>query len=283
MKNTDYVHFSGDNVYLEVKDVDVTYSGSYKTISVELDLDEDAAAGEFYVSVQAFDDDGDKSSLKKLYYEIEIPDTTPSLDISDAEFDMYPALYCPGDTIEITGIRVKNTDYVHFSGDNEYLEVKDVDVTYSGSYKTISVELDLSEYAEAGEFYVSVQAFDDDGDKSSLKKLEYEIEVPDTTPVLDMSNAKIKYKALHPGESVIITGIRVKNCDYVHFSGNNTWLDVTDVDVSYSGRFKTISVELDLDINACAGSFYVSVQAFNDEGESSQLDKSIKYSVSIPN
>ena len=112
-----------------------------------------------------------------------IPDTTavPELDMSSATLDK--ATYAPGETIIISGIQVKNADYVVFSDNGGHLTTKNISVTNTSSYQTLeAVEMSIDQYAADGDYFVSVQAFDSEGnssedDQTTLKfTVRYELE-----------------------------------------------------------------------------------------------------------
>jgi len=114
--------------------------------------------------------------------------------------------YAPGETITISGIRVKNTDYVHFSGNNGYLNnytgTKDVNVTYSSSYVTVSsTTMSIPSDTPAGSYYISVTACDDEGNKSGIDSSTLRYTVAKTnTSVYDASEA-IEYARKWNGAS----------------------------------------------------------------------------------
>ena len=276
VKNADYVHFSGNNGYISAKDVDVTYSSSYATLSnVTLSLPSSTVTGSFYISVTACDDEGNESAIDKtLTYTVE-KNSAPATPTG------VTAVAQSSSSIKVSWTKVTEATgyYVYRSSSSSgtYSKVKTITFGSTVSYTDTGLSADTK-------YYYKVSAYNANGE-SAKSAYDYDWTDAEAVPELDMSNAQLNKSTYAPGETITISGIRVKNTDYVHFSGNNGYLNnytgTKDVNVTYSSSYVTVSsTTMSIPSDTPAGSYYISVTACDDEGNASSIDNStLKYTI----
>lgn len=95
-------------------------------------------------------------------------------------------------------------------------------------------------------------------------------------PSIDTTNATLDKTTYYPGDTITINGIWVKNAVNVHFSGNLASVGTKDVKVSASKSWQnlgSVSMAIPSWEYQYGNSYYISVYAENESGETTELFK----------
>ncbi len=188
----------------------------------------------------------------------DIPLPIPELDMSDATLDQNT--YRTGETITISGIRVRNADYVHFSGNNGYLSTADICITNDSSWQSLeNVKLTLPDYAVEGDFYISVQPFDDKGTEGDIDTTTLTYKVQNVNlPVPSITEVEYSGK-----DEVRIEWTEAEDIDGVYLYRSTSSDFTTDVIKATIYNYRNFYVDSGL---VGGTTYYYRLQAFvNDE------------------
>jgi len=282
VKNAVNVHFSGTLQSVGTKDVSVEATDSWQTVeTVTMTIPStENQYGDYRISVYAENEDGEKTEVDTtalLYGLVKESAAMPELDMSGAKLDK--SEYIPGDTINISGIKVKNAVNVHFSGTLQSVGTKDVSVEVTDSWQTVeTVTMTIpSTENQYGDYRISVYAENEDGEKTEIDTttlLYGLVKESAAMPELDMSGAKLDKSEYIPGDTISISGIKVKNAVNVHFSGTLQSVGTKDVSVEATDSWQTVET-VTMTIPSTEnqyGDYRISVYAENEDGEKTEID-----------
>lgn len=167
VKNTHVLLFTSNNASIPDTYVSIPYSGSFVTINdLKMTLPRDVMNGDFYFEVYAFNlitlnYDMDYDYKDRLWYSVRFgKEGLPEMDMSSARLSK--SIYKPGETLLLTGIKYKFSNYLdfHFSKQIGWGVAVSADTVKSDRYQEYNFDYDIPTNQEAGYYSITVTAYD---------------------------------------------------------------------------------------------------------------------------